>query len=138
MTKAAAGKAGNRHSAPGRRALKAVSGSTGVTDISSAVSLEGNKEEYIVYVAVPGMERKDFSVTIINKKLVVSAVKKEALHCFTGADDQTFSEWKETFVLPDDADTVMTAAVYRNGELEIHIPKGKDNAGVSPVEVFIY
>jgi HSP20 family protein len=136
MTKAA-GKAGSQHH-PGRRSLKPVSDSAGVSGITSAVSLEGNKEEYIVYVAVPGMERKDFSVTIINKKLVVSAVKKEALHCFTGSDDQAFPEWKETFILPDDADTVMTAAVYRNGELEIHIPKGKDNAGVSPVEVFIY
>lgn len=138
MTKAAAGKPRSRPRHPARRLLKAVSGRAGATDITSAVSLGGNKEEYIVYVAVPGMERKDFSVTIINKKLVVSAVKKEALHCFSGSDDQSFSEWKETFVLPPDADTVMTAAVYKNGELEIHIPKGKDNPGVSPVEVFIY
>lgn len=105
--------------------------------VSTAVSLGGNKEEYIVYVAVPGMERKDFSVTIINKKLVVSAVKREALHCAEN-DDLSFSSWKETFVLPEDADTVLTAAVYRNGELEIHIPKGRDNPGNSPVKVVVY
>jgi HSP20 family protein len=106
--------------------------------ISSAISMDDNKGEYIVYVAVPGMQRKDFSITINKKILTVAAVKTEAMHCFSVYDEQAFPEWKETFTLPEDADTVMTAAVYRNGELEIHIPKGKTNFSDSPVEVFVY
>lgn len=138
MTKGALRKDINRHYAASRKLLKAVPQKGSDTGVSSAVSLSGNKEEYIVYVAVPGMERKDFSVTIINKKLIVSAVKKEAVHYFSQSDEQFFPEWKEIFTLPNDADTVMTAAEYRNGELAIHIPRGKDNPGNTPVEVYVY
>lgn len=121
-----------------RRSLKAIPGNPATLTVSSAVSLGENPGEYVVFVAVPGMERKDFSVTIINKKLVVSAVKKEAWHKFDESAEQFFSEWKETFMLPDDADTVMTAAIYKNGELEIHIPRGQDDHSKLPVEVVVY
>lgn len=106
--------------------------------ITSAINMNEGKGEYVVYVAVPGMERKDFSVSINNKLLTVAAVKREAIHCFSLFDEQSFPEWKETFTLPDDADTVMTAAVYKNGELEIHIPKGKDAQAGKPVDIYIY
>lgn len=138
MTKAAIVKETRRLPAGGRKQLKAVSGNPLNLTSGSAVSIGSRGDEYVVYVTVPGMERKDFSVTIINKKLVVSAVKKEALHCFTPTEEPVFPEWKETFILPSDADTVMTAAIYRNGELEIHIPRGSDDAGCVPVEVFVY
>jgi HSP20 family protein len=107
-------------------------------EISPAVNVDDKMQEYIVYVAVPGMQRKDFSVKINNRLLTVAAAKTEALHCYSCDDQQTFPVWNETFKLPEDADTVMTAAVYRNGELEIHIPKGKKNTAVPPAEVFVY
>lgn len=138
MTKTPTKKQAAKQLVTSRKPLQGTSANKDAVPVSSAVSLGSNKEEYIVYVAVPGMERKDFSVTIINKNLVISAVKKEALHCFSLYDEQTFPEWKETFALPEDADTVMTAAVYKNGELAIHIPKGKCSTGGSPVEVFVY
>ena len=121
-----------------RRSLKAVTGNAAAPAVSSTVSLGENPSEYVIYVSVPGMERKDFSVTIINRKLIVAAVKKEARHSFGAKDEQVFPEWKETFVLPEDADTVMTAAIYKNGELEIHIPRGSDDHGAIPVEVIVY
>jgi HSP20 family protein len=107
-------------------------------DIKPAVNINEGKNEYIVYVAVPGMERKDFSVTINNKLLTIAAHKSEALHCFSVMEEAVLAEWKETFSLPDDADTVMTAAVYRNGELEIHIPRGCADTTSKTVEVFVY
>lgn len=106
--------------------------------ISPAVNVDDKMMEYIVYVAVPGMQRKDFSVSVDKRLLTVAAAKTEALHCYSGGEQQTFPEWKETFTLPEDADTVMTAAVYRNGELEIHIPKGKNNMDLPPADVFVY
>lgn len=107
--------------------------------LSPSVNVDDQLSEYVVYLAVPGMERKDFSVSICQGKLMVAAAKREALHGATPcAQQQEFPEWKETYTLPKDADTLMTAAVYRNGELEIHIPKGKQDNSASPVEVFVY
>lgn len=106
--------------------------------LAPVINVGNAKNEYIIYVAVPGMQRKDFSVIIKNNKLTVSAAKTEALHCFSTIERLSFPEWKETFTLPDDADTVMTAAIYKNGELEIHIPKGRSYTTGSPVELFVY
>jgi len=107
--------------------------------LSPSVSVKDQQDEYVVYLAVPGMERKDFSVSICQGKLMVAAAKREALHGNSPCDQSpNFPEWKETYTLPKDADTLMTAAVYRNGELEIHIPKGKQENSVAPVEVFVY
>ncbi len=105
---------------------------------SLSVNIDDQEAEYVVYLAVPGMERKDFSVSICHGKLMVAAAKREALHTASPCEKQTFPEWKETYSLPQDADTMMTAALYRNGELEIHIPKGKQDTSDSPVEVFVY
>ena len=107
-------------------------------NLSPSVNIDDQQAEYVVYLAVPGMERKDLSVSICHGKLMVAAAKREALHTATPCGQQTFPEWKETYTLPQDADTMMTAALYRNGGLEIHIPKGKKDMSVSPVEVFVY
>ncbi len=106
------------------------------TTISSAMNINENQQEYIVYVAVPGMQREDFNITVEKRKLVLSACKREAIHCFTGGDKQP--RWSQRFTLPADADTVMTAAVYRNGELQIHIPKGKPEVTKELTEIYVY
>jgi len=108
------------------------------TVIKPAVNINEGNNEYIIYVAVTGMYRKDFSVTINNKLLTIAAHKNEALHCFSIMEEPVHAEWKESFELPEDADTVMTAAVYRNGELEIHIPRGNADTAGKSVEVFVY
>lgn len=106
--------------------------------IDSITALQESQDEYVLYVAVPGMQRKDFAITIKGKELIVSANKKETLHIFHENEEPTHLRWAETFKLPEDADTVMTAAVYRNGELAIHIPKGKSTTASATVDVFVY
>lgn len=130
----------NKFSKARTTAVKSQGGKTSkqARDLSPALNIDDQQAEYVVYLAVPGMERKDFSVSICHGKLMVAAAKREALHMATPCGQQAFPEWKETYTLPGDADTMMTAAVYRNGELEIHIPKGKKDSSVSPVEVFVY
>ena len=106
--------------------------------IDSVSVLNESPDEYVLYVGVPGMQRKDFAIVIKGKDLIVSADKKKALHIFEGSEVATNTRWAETFKLPEDADTVLTAAVYRNGELAIHIPKGKNIPAKAPINVFVY
>jgi HSP20 family protein len=103
-----------------------------------AMNINEGKEEYIIYVAVPGIQREDIGISIKNKTLTVSAAKKEVLHYFMDSNKEDFSNWTECFTLPTDADTIMTAAIYRNGELQIHIPKGNAEATNEVTEVFVY
>ncbi|HMU45183.1 MAG TPA: Hsp20/alpha crystallin family protein [Chitinophagaceae bacterium] len=95
----------------------------------SPINIDEAGEEYIIYIAVPGVERENINVIISNGELIVSAKKKELQHDFMKNPDADCSHWKESFMLPVDADTLMTAAICRNGELQIHIPKAKINKG---------
>jgi HSP20 family protein len=102
-----------------------------------AINMDNTGPEYIVYVMVPGMQRNDFNVHIKKDKLIITAAKKEALHCYTN-EELTYAKWIQSFTLPSDADTLMTAALYKNGELEIHIPKGESPVKDNEAEVFVY
>lgn len=96
---------------------------------TSPININEVDEEYIIYIAVPGIERENINAMISNGELIVSAKKKELQHDFMESTEDDCSHWKESFTLPVDADTLMTAAICRNGELQIHIPKAKMNKG---------
>lgn len=104
----------------------------------SLFSIDEGPQEYIVYITAPGMQRKDISVCIHQKKITISAEKEQALHCVLPGTKRNLSHWSSTLTLPMDADTLMTAAEYHNGELQIHIPKGTAEHTSSPVQVFVY
>ena len=101
------------------------------------MDINEKKDEYIIYLAMPGMLREEIKVNIREKKLIVSAVKKENSHWFVTKKQADDFLWKENFTLPTDADTIMTVALFKNGNLEIHIPKG-DNTTEKEREVFVY
>lgn len=105
---------------------------------SSSLRLNDTREEYIIYMAVPGMQRKDIQVSIQNSRLTVCAAKEEPLHCYMDTRKKDCASYTESMVLPADADTLLTAAVYRNGELQIHIPKGEGQFDKKEKEIFVY
>lgn len=104
----------------------------------SVFTIDEGQQEYVVYVTAPGMQRKDLSICINKKQLTVSAAKEQALHCLMNMGKNNLSHWSDTFTLPADADTLITAAEYRNGELQIHIPKGNTPPIDKLIEVFVY
>lgn len=101
--------------------------------LTSSVNMNEYKNEYIVYVVAPGMLREDIRVYIKNRELTISVARKEPLHCFLN-----YANRDEKFKLPPDADTLLIAANYRNGELRIHIPKGSPGHNTDLKEVFVY
>lgn len=102
-------------------------------NLASSVNMNEYKKEYIIYVVAPGMLREDIRVYIENRELTISVARKEPLHCFLN-----YAKRDEKFKLPIDADTMMIAAIYRNGELQIHIPKGSSYNYAIIKEVFVY
>jgi HSP20 family molecular chaperone IbpA len=84
------------------------------------------------------MQRKDIQVRVQNSRLTVCAAKKEPLHCYMDTRKKDCACYTESLVLPADADTLLTAAIYRNGELQIHIPKGEAQFDKKEKEIFVY
>jgi len=103
--------------------------------IKPAIRLDDKAEEYVIFLAVPGMERRDFTVNIGHGHLQVSAEKHRHTHELKMKAEPA---WKDHFRLPEDADTLLTAAIYRNGGLEIHIPKGVDDGKARLHAVHVY
>ncbi|HRX92701.1 MAG TPA: Hsp20/alpha crystallin family protein [Chitinophagaceae bacterium] len=101
------------------------------------MDINEKNDEYIIYLAMPGMLREEIKVNISEKRLVVSAEKKENSHWFVTKKKIDNFSWNESFTLPADADTIMTVALFKNGNLEIHIPKGA-TIPEKEREVFIY
>lgn len=104
-----------------------------------AANVAETAEEYIIRLAVPGMDRPCFQVHVSGKELIISGKKEETSEAANKSTyEYNYSAWERSFGLPDDADTVHTQAAYTNGELVLHIPRNKTAIDSGEVDVFIY
>jgi HSP20 family protein len=80
---------------------------------------------YNLYVELPGLADKDFNVEVVNKTLTISGKHPETevkdatlLH-----SERTTGDFCRSFELPDEVDGEHIEAVYKNGLLEIKLPR---------------
>jgi HSP20 family protein len=92
-----------------------------------AVNVSENEKEYIVSLAAPGMDRKDFHVETAEDMLTISAEKekeeKEERNGRYNRREYNYSSWSRSFSLPEDCNAEKIDAEYKGGELRITIPK---------------
>ncbi len=81
--------------------------------------LEDVGEAIIVREAVPGFEAKEIEVTITGNLLTVHAERKEK----EGETEKVWGELERTVLLPEGVNTEHIEATYRNGVLEVRLPK---------------
>jgi HSP20 family protein len=81
--------------------------------------MEDTKEAIIVREAVPGFAAKEIEVTISGNLLTVHAERKEK----EGEKEKVWGEMERTVLLPEGVDTGHVEALYRNGVLEVRLPK---------------
>jgi HSP20 family protein len=97
---------------------------TGIT--LPAVNVLDNDEEYIVEMAVPGLKKSDFDVSIDNQMLSISA----ELNTENEDSDENYtrrefgySSFKRKFSLPETVETEKIKAKYEEGLLKVLLPK---------------
>ncbi len=81
--------------------------------------MEDVGEAIVVREAVPGFEAKEIEVTISGNLLTVRAERKEK----EGDTCKFCSEREHTVLLPEGVDMEHVEATYRNGVLEVRLPK---------------
>ena len=96
------------------------------THQSPAVNIQESDAQYLMDIAAPGMQKKDFEIQIDNNLLIVSAKRKKE-------EDQendnfyrrefNYREFKRSFRLPDSVESNKISASYENGILRISLPK---------------
>jgi len=106
--------------------------------VEPAVNIDEDDHEYVLYMGLPGMERKDFDITISNGILAIKANQIANARCYRDRCEYSFGGWKRTFLLPGDADVIFSSAHYQNGELVIHIPKGNAIKNNEETVIYVY
>lgn len=103
-----------------------------------AVNIKENENEFLVDVAVPGMEKGDFKIDLDNDILTISSEKtinnENSDEKYT-RKEYSYLSFKRSFTLPKgvvDSDNI--SATYKNGELKITIPK-LEEAKPKPVKL---
>jgi HSP20 family protein len=87
-----------------------------------------SEDSFEIHLSVPGWKKEDFSLTIQNSELSISA--KIALDKAEDTKEYTHQEFskgsfKRVFNLAEDAEQSMITANYENGILRLSIPKNK-------------
>ena len=91
-----------------------------------AVDMLDRKDEIIVRADLPGMEQKDVEVTVQDGTLTIRGERKEEKE--VKEEEYYHSErWAGAFVrnltLPPGVDADKIKATFKNGVLEVHVPK---------------
>lgn len=91
-----------------------------------AANVSETDKEFLINMAAPGLEKKDFKIETIDDLLTISAEhekeEKESNDRFNRRE-YNYSSWSRSFILPENCNHNKIDAAYKNGELKIMIPK---------------
>lgn len=90
------------------------------------VDIAEGEKNYLIRADVPGLEKKDISVTIDNGVLTIEGEKKEERK--TEKDryyhfERSYGKFTRSFALPEEVDSEHIEAKMENGVLELSLPK---------------
>lgn len=91
-----------------------------------SVNVKETDNEYELEVAAPGMDKKDFNVTVENGVMTISAekeLKKDKEEDGYTRKEFSYTSFHRSFTLPEGADDGKIDAKYKDGILHIILPK---------------
>ncbi len=94
-----------------------------------AVNIVENKDDYLVTLAVPGMNKDDFNIDVNGTMLTISCEKeekKEEKDAKYNRKEYNYSSFSRSFTLPDEINKEKIDASYENGILKINLPKREE------------
>ena len=94
-----------------------------------AVNIKEEKDKFVLELAAPGMKKDDFKINLDNYQLTISAEtkseKKEKEDSYTRREF-VYNSFSRSFTLPKTIDIDKIKADYRNGILDIVLPKKEE------------
>lgn len=99
-----------------------------------SVNIIEGKEDFKIEVAAPGLDKKDFKLDLQNNVLTISSEKEEKTEENNDKymrREFSYSSFKRSFALPNTVDSDKISASYKDGILNIVIPK-KEEAKEKP------
>jgi HSP20 family protein len=110
-----------------------------VAEWSPVVDITEDSAEYLIKAELPEIKREDVKVTVESGVLTLSGecrlVKEESGRKYHRVE-RAYGSFLRSFHLPEDADPGKVAAEFKDGVLQIHLPK-KEAALPRQIEVKI-
>lgn len=102
------------------------------------VDIVENDNAFELHVAVPGMNKEDFSLEVKDNFLTISGERKfssEKKDANWHSIETQFGSFSRSFSLPENVDAAKISAKYNNGILEVMIPKDEKKALKQTIKV---
>ena len=113
--------------------------SLAVTDWSPLVDISEDEKEYIVKAEIPEMNKEDIKLNVHDDVLTISGERKyekEEKGKKYHRIERAYGSFLRSFTLPEDADGSKVSAEYKDGVLNVHLPKS-EKAKPKAIEVKI-
>jgi len=97
-------------------------------DFAPKVDITEDEKAIIVKAELPGMTEKDIDVSIKNNVFTISGEKKDEKETKNEKEhriERSFGSFSRSFTLPDYIEADKIKAVYKNGVLNVEIPKSE-------------
>jgi HSP20 family protein len=93
------------------------------------VMTEEKEKEFIVRVELPGFEPSEVKVELLAERLMIEAEHKEPAEKAEEKPERAFAHLKRMILLPPGLELEKAEAVYRNGVLEVRVPRTPEAVG---------
>jgi len=94
-----------------------------------AMTTEEKENEVVVRMELPGFEPKELTVEVMNDRLTVEAEHKETAEKTEERTERAYAHARRVITLPPGTEPEKVEAVYRNGILEVHVPRKPEAVG---------
>jgi len=94
------------------------------------LEVEDREKEVVVRAEAPGFEVADFEINLANEVLTIRAEHKEEKPKEGEAPaERRYATMRRAVLLPPGIETEKVEATYRNGMLEVHLPRSPEALG---------
>lgn len=105
---------------------------------SPAVDISDDEKSFEIQLSVPGVEKKDFNVELVDGKLTISGErkleeKKEGKNYHSL--ETSYGKFSRSFYVPEDILAEEISAAYENGLLKVVLPKKEKKVIKAAIEV---
>ena len=107
------------------------------------VDVQEHKDAYLLTMELPGRTDADVDINVKDSVLTIASVKKaEKEEKQSGANDEKWlvrerrmTQFSRSFTLPDDVDTQGISATFKNGLLDITLPRNAQKNEVKKIAI---
>jgi len=94
------------------------------------LEVEDREKEVVVRAEAPGFEVADFEINLANEVLTIRAEhKEEKAKEGEAPTERRYAGMRRSVLLPPGIETEKVEATYRNGMLEVHLPRSPEALG---------